>query len=448
MADPTRQVLDGNVGFFWPQANSGVADLDDEGVVRGYIHQSEDSLIEIRALDETPDLPGLIDGTSRSETVALFGSVEETGLLVPELLSAGHTTHFGSSRASVLRYRTRTLLTGVDLTQVKSSRINEASLTFGDGLTFAGMSVLSEKFKTDPVTHLLTEATFTLKSTTPSMRGGKYGAFALSLEADWSTSGKGATRTLNTGVRIVLSVARPRLFSDFRPLLLGIQDLLNLAYDRFIPAEGGRAIVDGGAAHGERSYLWLEDTMVSPPHTKRSHSPRDVRPLFTLRDIGGSSGLRRWLQLREAFPDAALAVASGHRDGGSRQPTRLLEIAAAIEYYVNANRRAGAKWAKKSKNAPTQAEALARRVGQPFASLTGDHHKWAERFVNTYNAVKHDPSFQRDPEELQLLSWSGQVLLLTALLDRAALSKAPSRRILSDYRVARGGEGLRTVLGS
>jgi hypothetical protein len=446
LVNPTARVLKGNVGFFWPQ-ESLVADLDDDRVIRGYIHQAEDSFLEVRALDESEDFPFI--GTSpRPPTLALFGAAEETGLLIPNLLSAGHTTQFGGSRASVLRYRAGTLITGVDLTEVKSSRVQEASLTFGDGLAFAGLSVLEEEFKTDPASHLVTEAKFTLRSAAASVSGGKYGAYELRLEPDWSTSGKGAMRTLETGLSVVLSVARARPFSDFRPLLIGIQDLLNLAYDRFIPAESGRATVDSGSTDGTRSYLWLEDTMVSPAHTTRRRPSRhETTPLFALSDLGGSAGLRRWLQLRNEFPDVAHVVASGHRDGGSRQPARLLEVAAAIEFYVNANRKAGKQWAAKS-TAPTQAEALARKVGKPFEALTGDHAKWANRVRDTNNAIKHNPSFQRDPQELHFLAWSGQVLLLAALLDRAARSKAPSRRILSDYRLEGGGEALRKILGT
>jgi hypothetical protein len=187
--------------------------------------------------------------------------------------------------------------------------------------------------------------------------------------------------------------------------------------------------------------------MVAPPHVVNTTSTSADAPLFTLSDIGGPAGLRRWLKLRDQFPDAAIVVAAGHRQGGSRQPGRLLEVAAAIEFYVNMSRKTGAEWAKRAA-APSHAEALSKRVGAPFEALVGDHRKWANRFRDTYNGVKHDPSFLRDPEELRLLAWSGQVLLLAALLDRAASTKTPSRRILGDYRLEGGSERLRAMLGT
>ncbi|GAA1477096.1 hypothetical protein GCM10009623_15420 [Nocardioides aestuarii] len=440
--DPSSEILEGNVGFFWPQEDHRV-DLDDAIVERGYIAQAPDSFVQVRALDETEVLPGITMHSS-SRPMALFGSTEKAGILIPDLMSAGRTGHFGGSKASVRRYRARSLISGVDLHSARSSKLVSASLVFAEGLEFAALSTLHTEFKADPLTHLVTEAQFTLKAD-PAANGGKYGPYELVLEPDWSTSNSGSTTNLSTGLSITLTVKRPRPFSQFRHLLVGIQDLLNVTYDRFVPAQSGRALVDG--ASSERSYLWLQDTMVQPPHSAGVSGRQGSTPLFQLADIGGSAGLRRWLTLRDQFPDVAKSVSSGHRYGGSRQPARLLELAAATEIYVAAHRKAGAAWAKKA-TAPTPAEALARRVGKPFLDLVGDYSTWGARVQDTYNSVKHNPSFARDPEELRLLSWSAQVALLCVLLDRAALSKAPSRRILSDYRVKRGSDELRNLLGT
>ncbi|MCY4725398.1 hypothetical protein NYO98_03830 [Nocardioides sp. STR2] len=442
--DPSSEVLEGNVGFFWPQDDHKV-DLRDAIIERGYISQAPDSFVQVRALDEAEVLPGILMPTS-SRPVALFGSTEKSGILVPDLMSAGRTGHFGGSKASVRRYRARSVISAVDLHTARSSNLTSASLVFSEGLDFAALSTLHTKFKSDPHTHLLTEAQFTLKAD-PAANGGKYGSYELILEPDWSTSEDGSTTNLSTGLSITLTVKRPRPFHQFRHLLVGIQDLLNMTYDRFVPAQSGRAVVDGADPSAGRSYLWLQDTMVRPPHGLGVSRRQESTPLFRLADLGGSAGLRRWLRLRDQFSDVAQSISSGHRYGGSRQPSRLLELAAAIEIYVAANRKAGATWAKKA-TAPTPAEALARRVGSPFLALVGDYATWGERIQDTYNSVKHDPSFARDPDELRLLSWSAQVALLCALLDRAALSKAPSRRILSDYRVARGSEDLRKLLGT
>ena len=445
MSDRTQKVLQGNVGLFWPQEYQGRVDLRDDVLLRGYIHQKNDLLVEVRALDERDD-GGSLGSTSRPRAEALFGAAEQTGILIPEVLGTGRTTQYGGSRASVLSYRARALMTGVDVWSAKSSRLQMASLNFEAGLDFSGLSAIQGSQKVDPKTHLVTEATFTLRAGSSPLNGGKYKAFDLSLAADWATSGTSTRRTLSSGLSIQLSAARPRPFGDFRPLLLGIQDLLNLAYDRFVPADVGRAVVHGCDDH-TRSYLWMEEAMVPPPHVTRTHAREETYPLFTLADVGGSDGFRRWLSVRERFPDAAVVVASGFRDGGSRQPSRLLEVAAAIEYYVNVNRKAGAIWARKA-TAPSHAEALARHVGRPFKLLIGDHAIWANKFLATYNGVKHDPGFQRDPEEMRLLSWSGQILLLAALLDRTSRTKAPSRRIFSDHRLAASGKAVRAILGT
>lgn len=445
MRDSIQDVLRGNVGLFWPQDQFDKAELDEQQLVRGYIHRSDEEAVEVRALDESTDFELPFRKPARPRPVALFGAAEKTGLLLPELTSAGHSMQFGGSRASIRWYRANAVITDVDLRDVASSRLSSASLVFAEGLEFAGQSAMTQSVETDPTSHRVTSATFTLESQATPTPGGRYGPFDLTLEPDWSSSGDNFTVTVRTGLSVELSVEQPRPFSEFRPLLTGVQDLLNLAYDRFVPALSGRATVHSRSVPQARPRLWVEDAMVPPAHSDKATKKNESNPLFTLADLGGPSGLRRWLKLRDQFPDAAVVVAAGHRHGGSRQPGRLMEVAAAIEFYVNSNRRLGAVWARKA-SAPNHAEALARRVGVPFSSLVGDHVVWAERFRGTYNGVKHDPSFLRDPEELQLLAWSGQVLLLTALLDRAAGTKSPSRRILQDYRLQGGAKKLRSII--
>lgn len=443
--DVTRAVLSGSVGFFWPQDDLKT-DLSDAVIERGYVQQADDTFVELTALDEAEVLPGIsMKGPARP--LAIFGSTEKTGILLPELMSTRRTGHWGGAKASVRRYRARALLTDVDVWSAKSHHLTSASLTFAEGLDFAGLSALHTDLTHDPVTHVLTEAKFTLKSAA-ALSGGRYRGFEVTLEPDWTTSKSGAVTNLTTGLAITLTAKKPQPFGDFRHLLLGIQDLINLAYDRFVPAQSGRAVVDGADPDRNRSRMWIHDTMIEPSHRQGIVSTPDSRPMFWLADIGGTAGLRRWLTLRDRFPDVAQVISSGHRYGGSRQPSRLLEVSAAIEFYVAANRKAGAAWAKKSKKAPTPADALAQRVGKPFVDMVGDSAVWADRLQTTYNAVKHDPSFARDPEELRLLSWSAQVLLLSALLDRAALTKTPSRRIITDYRLEGGQKALRTLLGT
>lgn len=187
--------------------------------------------------------------------------------------------------------------------------------------------------------------------------------------------------------------------------------------------------------------------MQNPAHERPTRRMASTTPLFTLADIGGAQGVRRWLKLCHDFPDAASAVSSVYRRGGYAIGLRLQEVAAAVEDYVSAMRRGrSVKWAAKSAVNKTHAASLARRVGTPFEELVGDIDTWADRFQQAYNGTKHNTGYQKDPDELRLMAWSGDLLLAAALLNRAAGGKTPSRRILRHHRIRPGGESLRTLL--
>lgn len=189
--------------------------------------------------------------------------------------------------------------------------------------------------------------------------------------------------------------------------------------------------------------------MQRPPHERSAQKRSSAALLFTLADIGGAHGVRRWLKLCAEFPDAAAAASSVYRRGGYPRGLRLQEVAAAIEDYVSAMRRGrSVKWAAKSTVNKTHAASLARRVGAPFEELVGAIDTWADRFQQAYNGTKHNTGYQRDPEELRLMAWSGDLLLAAALLDRAAGAKSPSRKILRHHRIRPGGDALRNLIGT
>lgn len=47
--------------------------------------------------------------------------------------------------------------------------------------------------------------------------------------------------------------------------------------------------------------------------------------------------------------------------------------------------------------------------------------------LDTYNSLKHAPTFEYDPYEVKLLGDTGALLLLGALLNRVAGNKIPMR---------------------
>lgn len=446
MADKTQELFAGSIGHFWIQM-TGRSRLEESTELKGFVHLNPDRFVELRVLHDDPmDLAPFVDPPRMPQ--AIFGMTETTGVILADFMARGSTRNFGGSRASVERFSASTLLTSVSLDRASGSRVTELSVYFDEGLLWSGLSAVESSFELDEANRLR-GATFKLWSGSGHLSGGSLGSFDLDVGPHWETSGGDAALTLRTALEVQLTTRRPRPIKDFTDTLMRVQDLLSVAFDRLVVAKGGRARLEGYGTDDDHAFLWHNGLMEipgsSPPRSRRS----DDSPLFTMDDLGGAEAIRRWILLSRTVPDAVSATTAAYRRGFTTPAARLQEVAAAVEYYVNVSRqRRSAQWAAKSEEAPSHAVALARRVGAPFESLVGDIHVWGARFLGAYNGLKHDPGYRRDPEELRLLAWSGDLLLLAALLNRAAGRKAPSDRMLNDYRIARGGERLRELLGT
>jgi hypothetical protein len=114
----------------------------------------------------------------------------------------------------------------------------------------------------------------------------------------------------------------------------------------------------------------------------------------------------------------------------------VLELAAAMEYWVKVNR--PALWAQTA-----FAQAIAGKGGTAFKKWAGNPIAWANAFWKTYNRLKHEVAYQPDPAELADLAASARFLLGGTLLDRAAGTRAPSRAIFRHYRLNGLGQRIR-----
>lgn len=157
----------------------------------------------------------------------------------------------------------------------------------------------------------------------------------------------------------------------------------------------------------------------------------NAEPIFHLSHLGGIQGLARWVRLTNKHPRAVASVVAPFRRGQISDEVRLLELAAAIEYWVAAHRRRGA-WTKKGAN---PAEAMGHHLGSAFSGWVGDVAKWADKLNSSYNSLKHDPSYVSDPLTLRALQESASLALTAEVLNRVAGNKQPAQRIFADYRI-------------
>jgi hypothetical protein len=204
-------------------------------------------------------------------------------------------------------------------------------------------------------------------------------------------------------------------------------------------ADGGRALLQQGC-EGRNPHLWNSTLMHSPDHS-REIATLTENPLFWLSDLGGITGIRRWLELCHKHPRAVYPLTEYYRLGQLSPETRLMEVAAAIEYWTGAHARSR-KWPKVGNS---QAAAVARRAGQPFSKWVGNRHaKWAKEFWEEYIAVKHFKTRTPDPYLCRLLADSGAILLTAVLLK--SITGGSSRiveKIFSSHRLHHLGSAIR-----
>jgi hypothetical protein len=247
----------------------------------------------------------------------------------------------------------------------------------------------------------------------------------------------------------------PKPWHEHLVPLMSVQDLISLAYGGFVAAE--RATVAFKCASDgrprETPELWNSRLMAIPRKggVVEPDSMTEV-PLFHLGHIGGIRGLRNWIRLDRQHPRATGPLTSAYRYGTSGAEVRLIEIALALEYWTRVHQQLGREWAQPRKLRKKTFEPLpmsvARYVGPAFENFVGDLLTWSEKFWKTYVMLKHAPTFEYDPYEVQLLGDTAALLLLGALLNRAAGNKHPTEAICSSHRTHMTGYNLRKLLST
>ncbi|GGI10286.1 hypothetical protein [Isoptericola cucumis] len=429
-------LVSGAIGYFW----TAVEDFDTlDLAMPGHVHLSADGELVLDLLDPHADpfrenpLPRSV-AAATSAGGALFLDVHHGRLA---------TTH-GGYRVATRTYRTHGVVSGAPLRDLRSDGFLDVSAFFPGIAGWAGVAGSSTSPSKDEKGRLNSLA-ITVQAAEPQSEDLSRGR-RLELSTHWQVDGPADRRTVYAPVEFKISASRPADWTDLIPPLQSIQGLVSLAYDGLVVADGGRVTMDSKKPPMDSPTWWTARLMRRPDGARPPRSMTET-PSFNLRTIGGLAGLRRWIELTDAHPRATGPLVARHRYGLQNVETRLMEIAAAIEYWVSAHRRS-AQWAQSSLGQGKFAANLAARVGAPFSEFVGDSMAWSRRFWNTNNLLKHEPNGQYDAYEVALLADTGAMLLQSALLNRIARTTAPARAIFDSHRHHQLGEAIRDLLGT
>ncbi len=431
----------GSLGFFW-NLNEGAPDLESHPE-RGYA-KTDRGWVIVDVLDEDPVNSLQTLGLDRRPEPprALVAVMPEEAALFLEVQGPGITNRFGGARASSKRYFARTVIGSVPVDRLRTPSLEGLHAYFHGIGRWAGMSATQETWRHDDDGRVQGWSATLGGSDDFShpLSGGR----TLLLSTTWRVDGPTDKRTISAPVSMGCESRKPvDVWELLHPMLL-VQDLLGFAFGGFVAADGGSAGLDLEPPTDKRSdsrpSLWNGALMVPAPAAPTPKSMNEF-PLFHLATIGGIAGLTRWVRLSADHPRATGPVVAQYRFGPGSAPIRLMEIAAAVEYWVKANR--PTPWADSAVKHKRWVQALANRCGAPFSSWVGDPEAWAKAFWGVYNHLKHDPADAPDSMELAELAESARYLLGAVILDRVAGSKAPSRAIFRHHRLDGLGVRLR-----
>lgn len=439
MADRLLRVLSGAMGAFAEVAESQPRFvLAEDKLTEGYLKLS-DGQLRLRLMPDDPTA-GFWSGFEEANRAQTFvGATEHGPVLISEARLDQWTRSFGGSTVPVDEMRCSSLVAGMDVEQLTTSRVRAVRAVFMGEAPARWAGVL-DYAATPRLNRSKTVVGFDIR-----VRKGKQlrvslpGGLEISLGQHWRAvpeiqSGLG----LEFGLRVELRAAAPRPIGELVPLLFTIQDLLGLAFAGYVRASRASAWIPRADRRKQFLDMWQFGLMPDPGDIAVGQGEMGKRPMFALSDLGGPDGLRRWIKLYESHPRVMQAMRNSIRFVAPAPEAGLLDVAAVIEHWVNAHK--GRQWISAGKG---KAEPLALRAGVPFRDWVGHPSAWASDFWRHYNGIKHNPSFVWSGGHVADLGEAGRLLLLAALLDRVAGSRAPSKELFRSHHNLKLGRALR-----
>jgi hypothetical protein len=445
MADRMRETMGGTLGHFWTDLKD-VYEFDKSS--DGYVRLVDDSLFHVGTL-RTREF-GREVRTNRQRLPrpdAIYAMTASTRSMFFDIAGVSRTNVIGQA-ASTQTIRTRGIVVDVPFAVLEDKDFTEVEVWIPEVTLWSGLEGVSERveFYDDSRPKGYTASTVHVEPLEIEIRRG----LQLTLSTTWSVEGPADKRVLSTPLVIGTVSKTPRTWQQHLVPLIAVQDLINLAYQGFVPAEHGTVEFKCRADDQPRQTprLWNSRLMTVPTGVSRPDSMTEF-PLFHLDNIG-VRGVRNWIRLDHNYPRATGPITNTYRYGASGAETRLIETALGLEYWTKVHKELGRAWAQPRKLRKKTYEPLpmsiGRHVGPAFTEFVGDLYKWSDRFWETYNSLKHAPAFEYDSYEMGLLADSGALLLLGALLNRAAGNKTPMKVICDSHRTYMIGYNMRKLL--
>lgn len=185
----------------------------------------------------------------------------------------------------------------------------------------------------------------------------------------------------------------------------------------------------GRPGHRERRFLRKVELIV--PWRVRDNSAKPTlmehEMAFTFPQIGGLTGVRRWLRSAAEHQDALVRVMATHSSPHMFVSDRLLNNAAALEAFDRS------RHPSKRTHFRTRLLNCVEFAGVPFAALVLDTEQWASRVRDERNDAAHTLGLGSDAAEQYFLGLSCYWLFVLCILRECGMPRAVFDH-LGDYQ--------------
>lgn len=443
MDDRLQELMDGATGHFWTKAD----DVPDYALAaQGHVELKDDNLLHIETLTSLDVVRSMYASSIRTGEIpnAIYAATKPAGAIFYDVVGLSSNSNSGGNTASSSSFRVGSVLSGVTLRDIVSEKLTSMTVIFPEVLHWSGMGGIAEKVlkhKNGTSKGIDARIRSAKDITGPTRRG-----ITLSFSSHWSVDGPHDMRVFKNPLSVTTNSVKPKHWWDHIQPILAVQDLINMAYQGFVVADGGTATIEGKprSLYTRSPQLWVNRLMTIPAGSKAPESMTRI-PVFNLPLIGGIRGVDGWIELSRKYGRATGPISRIYRFGsGLAVETRCMEIAAAIDYWAGINRKEGAAWAANSNGTLTQC--LANFGGPYFKDFVGDIDKWSGIFRLTYNRIKHEPYFPYDSGDIYTITRSAEILLQSAILNRIARNKKMTRIVCDSNRNYKIGIEVRKIV--
>lgn len=363
------------------------------------------------------------------ECPALAGRTETGDVLLVAIGSRGSRR----GHLDVVTYRTKHLLTDVDLEEVDGDTVTSLRMGYHGLINWVPSRIYREDaiVEDDKTVGWKAELRYGTGLAADISDG-----FSLRFSSGWEVGGTFDRRTFATPLNVTVESDGRRPIGEHVARLDAVHALLNIAHRGDVKSFGGSArLVDGPLWSG----FWETNMMTSDALDQGMHE----FPYLGLEDVGGIDGIARWVELVLKHHRAVVPLVRHTIFTNQTPESRLLSTASAMESWVAANRRT-ASWAKKVQNEDLPG-ALMRKVDRSWDEWVGDPDKWCTDFWHAYTCLKHRPEVELDSYRVHMLEVAGRWLLTAALLDECSGTLSASQHLFG-RSLSMIGNGVREAL--